>query len=29
MSDEPKRTLLSAFAADPDWWQGDERNGEK
>jgi hypothetical protein len=21
--------LLSAFAADQDWWQRDERNGEK
>jgi hypothetical protein len=29
MSDEPTRTLLSAFAADQDWWQGDERNREK
>ncbi len=29
MSDEPTRTLLSAFAADQDWWQGDERNGEQ
>ena len=26
---EPTRTLLSAFAADQDWWQGDERNGEQ
>jgi len=29
MSDEPTRTLLSAFAAAQDWWQGDERNGEQ